>query len=206
MKQSSLPGKQCPRWTAGNLLFFLTFFWKLPREDSNVFKRCKALIPNQPHALPILLENMDHQFPHRMKGRQSNSLASSALSLFLWLQIEHLCSLTHISYQTAVARSRFRLLFQHGIRPCHQNQIYLIWSLDCDISDGAVRMHWELKLGDIKQMFLRGKRKVLSASTMIFTRAEETLSIGLIKLSFACKFKREKWLCSPRGFPKLFQL
>lgn len=143
----------------------------------------KPLTPNQPHPLPILLENMDHQFPHKMKGRQSNSLASYALSLFLWLQIEHLCSLTHISYQTSVARSRFRLLFQHGIRLCDQNQIYLIWSLDCDISYWGC-MYAQLKLEDIKQMLLRPKRTVVSAFTMSFRKVEETLSIGLIKLSF----------------------
>lgn len=134
------------------------------------------LIPNQPHPLPILLENMAHQFPHKMTGRQSNSLASYALSLFLWLQIEHLCSLTHISYQTSVARSRFSLLFHYWIRPCDQNQIYLKWSLDCDVSYWHC-MYAQLKLEDIKQMLWSPKKSVVSAFTMSFRNAAETPSI-----------------------------
>lgn len=107
------------------------------REKRNLLKthsQSKLPLPNRPHPLPILLEHVDHQFPHKMKGREGNSLAFSALSLFLWLQIEHLRSLTRISYQPSAARSRVRLLFQRSIRPCHQIQIYLMWSLDFGIS------------------------------------------------------------------------
>lgn len=45
-------------------------------------------------------------------------------------------------------------------------------------------MYAQLKPEDIKQMLLRPKRTVVSAFTMSFRKVEETLSIGLIKLSF----------------------
>lgn len=143
---------------------------------TKIHSQSKSLIPNQPHALPIILENMHHQFPHKMKGRQSNSLASYALSLFLWLQIEHLGLLTHISYQTTVARSRFRLLFQHWIRPGNQKKIYLVWSLDGDISYRCC-------------VYAQPKRSwAPERLSVLLLRASETLRgcslLGLIKLSF----------------------